>query len=225
MQVVRTTTVDSAGSLGSKSRSTKLSSTSVPRSPSRSDGRLEAYQKARRSVRVTPVMDRVEREILGRHPGYRIGAEDLVDRVDLHAVRDRHVGDHAILVPRLRQRDRLGGLLEQVHDRRAAQPERVEPDPLLQQRRRPSRGTRSPRAPSGIPRSGRDRSPTDVDEQELVWKREILRQQPVAQERGFGIREQALVTSESHLGETFFGLEPDHSRHFGRAERRPWLPG
>ena len=45
-----------------------------------------------------------------------------------------HVRDDPVLVAGLRQRDRLGGLLEQVDDRRAAEAEGLGVDALLQAR-------------------------------------------------------------------------------------------
>ena len=106
-----------------------------------------------------------------------------IDRVDLHPLGVGDVRDDPVLETGLRQRDRLGGLLEQVDDRRAAEPERRRVDVLLELGRAPveeddhleRRVVKPPRQARCQPPRSRNRN--------LLRKGEELGQQPVARER------------------------------------------
>ena len=118
----------------------------------------------------------------------------------------------------VRQRDRLGPLREQVDDRRAAEPERVGRDVPRQVGDRPvqvevdlqlvARVGQRPTAEAG-----------QVDEQELLGEREVLGQQPVAQERAGRVGEQPLVALEADLAAG--SPRPSTSGSTGRSPSRP----
>jgi hypothetical protein len=121
---------------------------------------------------------------------------DALDRIDL-AVRGRQASDaHEILVARCGQADRLGGRLEDVHDRNAVQLERVARDAEgRRQRRIEAKRDRELRR-LGI-ELAHAIDADNVDERKLRGEHVVLLEQPEAGKACAGEREQRLVLVET----------------------------
>ena len=151
---------------------------------------------------------RIERLILRGSARNRVDTGDLVDGVDLYSVLVRHIRDDTILVAGLVQRDRLGGLLEQVDRRCTAELERVDVDVLLQLFRAAVHeqddleSFREP-GPTRLPQL------LEIEKQELARESEKLGQQAVARERLAGIGNQTIGELKTDLAQASLGIEED----------------
>ena len=134
----------------------------------------------------------------------RGGRHDAVDGEDLDLVGPAGVGDDGVFRHPLGDLDGLGPLGKQVHDRRAAQAERIARNVRLEV----GSGAVEEEVNVEFPGTRRGRvavDPAQIKEQELAGKDEVVGQQPVTRERPGIVRQQALG-----------GMETDGLHVFGR---------
>ena len=122
-------------------------------------------------------------------------ARDALDRVDLGDVLPPHVGDDSVLGLQVRQTDRLGDLPEEVRDGRAVEPERLRGDVPLEREVAVEVEEDLEDVLEVVP--GRLLEPLHVEEEELLRKGEVLREEAVAHERPVGVGEEPLVPLEA----------------------------